>query len=90
MAKDNMGNSGELKVAGQRKKPVRKVYDHVLAEREKFVLQEVQRAQAALKNINFAIREGKTIRPQLVGLCTEITRMAADILFSDPQNGSQV
>lgn len=69
---------------GGRKKPVRKVYDHELTAAENFALQGVQRAAAALKVVNDAIRSGTAVSPKIVELCHEINKAAGDMLFSKP------
>jgi hypothetical protein len=61
----------------------RKVYDHKMTPAERFSLQTVQRAQAALKVVNDAIKSGQKPDAELITLCTTIAAKAGSILYPE-------
>lgn len=62
----------------------RKQYEHEMTDVERFALQTVQRAQAALRTINDAIKSGKAINPAVVDLCFDLSKAAGSMLFAKP------
>jgi hypothetical protein len=72
------GSSG---MSGARAARHRKVYEHALTEPERFALQTVQRAQSALRTLNAAIKEGRTVNPLVVKKCFELSQAAGEMLF---------
>lgn len=77
------GNQGSQSNGGK-KKVVRKVYDHEMTAEEGYALQQVQRAQSALRIINEAIKSGKTVKADVVKLCQQINIAVGDMLFATP------
>lgn len=70
-------NAGGAKVSRKRKE-----YDHELTAAENYALQTVQRASSALRTINDAIRSGKTVNPEVIELCFDLSKAAGDMLFA--------
>lgn len=75
------GNQGS-RPNGGKKKVVRKVYDHKMTAEESYALQQVQRAQSALRTINEAIKSGKPVKADVVKLCQQINIAVGDMLFA--------
>lgn len=61
---------------------VRKQFSYVMTTEDRFALQTVQRAQAALKTINEAIKSGKPVDGNLVDLCFQMSQAAGRMLFA--------
>jgi hypothetical protein len=79
VGRGNAGNS----VGGNAVVRSRKVYDHKMTPAERFSLQTVQRAQAALKVVNDAIKSGQKPDAELITLCTAIAAKAGSILYPE-------
>jgi hypothetical protein len=76
------GSVNKPQVGGKPVTRERKQYDHDMSDSERFALQTVQRAQAALKVVNEAIKSGKTINPALVDLCFDLSKAVGSMLFA--------
>jgi hypothetical protein len=67
---------------GSRKAPVRKEYDHVLADKDKFALRAVINARNACNQLAEAIKTGKTVKPEVIRACSDLYTMSGDMIFS--------
>lgn len=66
-----------------RKKPVRKVYTHVMSERERWALGVVQKCENGLYSVKESLKTGKQVSPALIGLCSDLEKEIARVLFGD-------